>query len=600
MLLVSLVPASAGASIDQLQGITTPHLMLMEEETGTILYEKDAHSKAFPASTTKIMTCLVALENCSDVNAMYQCGWESQNGFGSQSSLLGLKNGYVVSIKDMLYGLMLCSGNDCGACLAVATAGSIERFVELMNDKAAEIGMTGTHYTNPHGLHDEQHYTTAYDMALLMQYGLKNDIFREIIATKEYTVVEANGKLTKTIQTSNKLLYTKQGVDWEDNIYQYAIGGKTGETNFAGYCLVEAAQKDGVTLIAVLLGDNNMGGTTTYYRFHNAKKLFEYGFSQYVDYDLAHYGVTNAFNVQTVGFDPNDPNNGRITATVDISSVRVAGNVDEISKISAGSFAWAEPVLDMDAVTAPIAEGDKLGTVTLELNGEPYFTGDLIAEGAMSAPGNSSGNKGGESSIVGGKGSQSRGISNLSVSKNGGDAEYTVWVFYKNTLFTMQDGLTLHYLFFDGEVFRSTKLKETPHEISLFKLTEDENGNRSFVYAQNPEAGCSYVVVSEGKALRAVKKSRSLAAADVIIDKNSVIKSDVTDDMIWSFNQNGSGYQLISNGLYLHRSGGSGLLFWILIGILVIALVIVIRIPAWIRNKKHNSKRRSKYKIYKR
>ena len=106
--------------------------------------------------------------------------------------------------------------------------------------------------------------------------------------------------------------------------------------------------------------------------------------------------------------------------------------------------------------------------------------------------------------------------------------------------------------------------------------------------------------IPSGAALRAVKKSRSLAAADVIIDKNSVIKSDVTDDMIWSFNQNGSGYQLISNGLYLHRSGGSGLLFWILIGILVIALVIVIRIPAWIRNKKHNSKRRSKYKIYKR
>ena len=572
----------------------------MEQETGAILFEKDAYSKAFPASTTKIMTCLVALENCSNVDYMYQCGWESQNGFGSQSSLLGLKNGYVVSIKDMLYGLMLCSGNDCGACLAVATAGTIEHFVELMNEKAEEIGMTGTHYTNPHGLHDEGHYTTAYDMALLMQYGLKNETFREIIATKEYTVVEANGKFTKTIQTSNKLLYTKQGVDWEENIYQYAIGGKTGETNFAGYCLVEAAEKDGITLIAVLLGDNNMGGTTTYYRFHNAKKLFDYGFAQYVDYDLAHFGVADAFNVQTIGFDPNDPNSGRITATVDLSSVRVSGNIEEVSKITSQSFSWSEPVLDTDAVTAPVEPGDKLGTVTLNLNGEPFFTGDLIAgEGVAKAQENNGAKS--DPNLVDGKTSQGRGVSNLTVSKNGGDAEYTVWVYYKNTLFTMQDGgVTLHYLFFDGEVFRSTKQKDIPHEIKLYKLTTNENGNRVFAFAEEPEPGESYVIVSGEKALRAVKKSRSLAAADVIINKNSEIDSEVTDDMIWSFNQNGSGYQLISNGLYLHRSGGSGLLFWILIGILVIALIIVIRIPAMIRNRKHNQKRRGVYKIYRR
>ncbi len=597
MLIASAVPAPASATIDQLYAITTPHVILMEEESGTVLFEKDAYSKAFPASTTKIMTCLVALENCTDVNAMYQCGWESQNGFGAQSSLLGLKNGYIVSIKDMLYGLMLCSGNDCGACLAVATAGSIERFVELMNEKAASLGMNSTHYTNPHGLHDEDHYTSAYDMALLMQYGLKNETFREIIATKEYTVVEANGKFTKTIQTSNKLLYTKQGVDWEDNIYQYAIGGKTGETNFAGYCLVEAAEKDGVTLITVLFGDPNNYVTSPYYRFKNAKLLFEYGFAQYVDYDLAHYGVTDAFNVQTIGFDPNDPNNGLITAAVDISSVRVSGNIEDVSKITAESFAWAEPQLDTDAVTAPVEAGDKLGTVTLELNGEPYFTGDLIAQGSMAAAKAEEPSKG-ESGLVEGKGSQSRGISNLTVSKNGGDAEYTVWVYYKNTLFTMQDGLTLHYLFFDGEVFRSTKQKDTPHEVSLYKLTADENGARTFVRAENVEPGASYVIVSEGKALRSVKKSRSLAAAPVTVDENGVITSDVTDDMIWSFNQNGSGYQLISNGLYLHRSGGSGLLFWILIGILVIALVIVIRIPAWIKNRKHNTRRRNKYKIY--
>ena len=382
MLAVSVTPAYAAPGASELEKITTPYIMLMEADSGAVLYERNAYSKAYPASTTKIMTCIVALENCSNIEAKYTCGWEAQNGFGSKSSLLGLKYGFIVTIKDMLYGLMLCSGNDCGACLAVATAGSIEGFIDLMNKKAADIGMTGTHYTNPHGLHDDNHYTTAYDMALLMQYALKNETFREIIKTIEYTVTEENGKFTKTIQTSNKFLLTKPDVDWDENIYEYAIGGKTGETNVAGYCLVEAAEKDGTKLIAVLMGDSNQSSSKFYYRFHSARTLFEYGFSQYACYDLEHYGVSSEFNIPTTGYPKDDPNNGVITAQVDTSSVTISGKKADLDQMTAQSFTWTEPQLEGGSVEAPVNVGDKLGTATLLLNGKTLFTGDLIHSGA--------------------------------------------------------------------------------------------------------------------------------------------------------------------------------------------------------------------------
>lgn len=600
MLLTVFVPSSGLAAPDKssLSSITTPHMILCEAESGAVLYEKSAYTRAFPASTTKIMTCIVVLENCSDIDAQYTCGPEAQDGFYSQSSLLGLKAGYKVSIRDMLYGLMLCSGNDCGACLAHAVAGSEEAFVELMNNKAVEIGMTGTHYTNPHGLHNEEHYTTAYDMAMLMRYALKNEIFRELIATKEYTVVEVTGKFTKQIETSNKFLYTKD-TDWEENLYEYAIGGKTGETNIAGYCLVEAAEKNGVTLITVLLGDRNGAtGTSPYYRFHNAKKLFEYGFAQYAAYDISRYGLNNEFTVQTTGFSPADPNNGAVTAEVDLSSVKVEGAISDLEKITAANFSWQEPELDAEAIAAPVNVGDKLGTVTLFKDGAPFYTGDLIAKTAVEPDHTEPPATAEPGGLIDNKITGKRDVSNLTVSKNGGDAEYTVWVYYKNTMFTMQDELTWHYLFCDGDVFRSAKVPGTDHELQLYKLVTDEDGNSSYRLSDGVQPGEKYVIVSKGMAMESVKKGRSLAAVPVTVGDDGTLTGQVTESMLWSFNENGRGYQLISNGLYLHRNGGNGLLFWILIGALVIALIIIIRLIATSRTRRRNPRKRGRYKIY--
>ncbi|MBQ2518041.1 MAG: D-alanyl-D-alanine carboxypeptidase [Clostridia bacterium] len=590
----AVIPAFAEPSRSDLDAITTPYMCLYEADTGTVVYQRNAEAKAYPASTTKIMTAIVALEHCSDINALYTCGWEAQNGFGSKSSLLGLKYGYVVSIKDMLYGLMLCSGNDCGACLAVATAGSIDNFIALMNEKAAEIGMTGTHYTNPHGLHDDNHYTTAYDMALLMQHALKNDVFREIIKTIEYTVTEVNGKFTKTIQTSNKFLFTKEGVDWDKNEYEYAIGGKTGETNVAGYCLVEAAQKDGVTLIAVLMGDPNYDTSKFYYRFHSARTLFEYGFARYASYDLAHYGVTSDFNINTTGYAANDPNSGVVTAYVDTSSVRVSGLKEDIDAYSASSFTWLEPELDPAAVAAPVNIGDKLGTATLTLNGKELFTGDLIAASSVQADASVS-DTDVPSGIIDEDHTGRRDVNNLTVSKNGGNADYTVWVYYNDTLFTMQDGKEWYYLFCDGDVFRSARVPAAEHEIRLYAQSPESG---AWEPTSSIEPGGRYAVVSGGKALQAVRKGRSLAALPVTVGDDGSITDALPESAVWTFTPNGAGFQLTSGGLYLHRSGGDGLLFWILIAVLVIAVIVVIRLIATNRRRRRNPKRRGRYKIY--
>lgn len=607
LMLATSFPLEAQATKDEIDAITTPYMILYEADTDSIIYERNSGTKAYPASTTKIMTCIVALENCGSIDLQYNCGWEAQNGFGPKSSLLGLKYGYVVTIKDLLYGLMLCSGNDCGACLAVAVAGSVDHFVEMMNEKAAEYGMLNTHYTNPHGLHNDDHYTTAYDMAILMKHALENETFREIIKTIEYTVVEANGKFTKTIQTSNKFLFTKEGVDWDTNEYEYAIGGKTGETNVAGYCLVEAAEKDGVTLIAVLMGDPNSNPAKFYYRFHSARTLFEYGFDRYVHYDSSElknkFGVTNQFNVQTKGFDKNDPMGGAVTAEVDISSVELTGLKADLEHLTAKDFFWHEPELDESALKAPVAVGDTLGKAALyyrPVEGGPeqlLFEGDLIATSAVEA-GEEEETRNDPVNIINNETGSRRDVCNLNVSKNGGSSEYTVWVYYEHTLFTMQDGLTQHYLFCDEDVFRSARVPGSDYSITLYKHIIDESGAESYAPIEYVEPGQSYIIVSGGMALSAVKKGRSLKAEPVDIGENGYIYGPVSEDIIWRFEQNGSGYQLTSGDLILHRSGGDGLLFWILIAVLVVAFLIIIYLLLTGKRRKRSKSRRGRYKRY--
>ena len=225
-----------------------------------ILYEKNGYKQVPMASTTKIMTAIVVLENAnlSDVVTV------DKKAAGTGGSRLGLKTNDKITVHDLLYGLLLCSGNDAAVALAVHIGGSVEGFAEMMNKKAKELGCHNSHFITPHGLDQDGHYTTAYELACMADYALKIPKFKEIVSTKTYTVtINARGK---TITNTNELLGSLDGV----------YGVKTGFTNGANRCLVTACKRGNLDIITVVLGAD-----TKKIRTSDSIKLIEYAYKNY-------------------------------------------------------------------------------------------------------------------------------------------------------------------------------------------------------------------------------------------------------------------------------------------------------------------------------
>lgn len=237
--------------------------IVMDINSGRILYENNPHEKRLIASTTKIMTAIIALEQ-TDINKEVQIGEEVLKMYGTN---IYIEVGEKIKLIDLLYGLLLRSGNDAAVAIAVAVSGSEEKFVEEMNLKAKEIGMKNSIFANPHGLDEEtKNYSTAYDMALLMKYAYQNKTYREISSTKKYTVSTENK--TYLWYNRNKLLTS----------YEYCTGGKNGYTPSAGKTLVSTATKNDLNLLTVTLNDNDP------YATHQS--LFEDSFNKYQNYKI--------------------------------------------------------------------------------------------------------------------------------------------------------------------------------------------------------------------------------------------------------------------------------------------------------------------------
>lgn len=267
-LLASPVYAEVNASHVQ---VSAQAAVLLDAESGRVLYEKNGHEPLRIASITKIMTAIVAIElgNLDDVVTV------SPNASGVEGSSIYLLPGEKIRLEDLLYGLMLRSGNDAAVAIAEHIGGSVEGFVFLMNQKARELGMDHTVFSNPHGLDThEEHYSTAYDMALLGAYAMKNETFVEIVATKRKTVPMPGNAWDRVWYNKNRLL----------TMYPYADGIKTGYTKRAGRTLVSSSNKDGHRLIAVTLNAPND------WQDHIA--LYEYGYSRYRQATLAQAGET--------------------------------------------------------------------------------------------------------------------------------------------------------------------------------------------------------------------------------------------------------------------------------------------------------------------
>lgn len=240
--------------------IDSKYAVVMDRDSKVVLYGKNENVKAKMASTTKIMTALVTIEN-TDLNSVVEI---SRKAAGTGGSRLKLKAGDKITVKDLLYGLLLRSGNDAAVAIAEYVAGSISAFANLMNQKAMELGLQGTHFETPHGLDTEEHYTTAYELAILTDYALKNDVFANIVKTKTYTIMISN--VPRMIHNTNELLGYFHGV----------YGVKTGFTNGAGRCLVTSAKRDNFDIICVVLGADTKKIRTT-----DSIKLMEYIFQNF-------------------------------------------------------------------------------------------------------------------------------------------------------------------------------------------------------------------------------------------------------------------------------------------------------------------------------
>jgi len=378
MLLITMILPGV-ALAEEPPSIETPRVCLMDAATGAVLYEKNAYEQAYPASTTKIMTCILVIEMCDNLNEVINVGSD----FDTRGSLMNIVRGEEMRVIDLLYGTMMVSGNDAAYALAAHFGGTEAGFAELMNQKAAEIGMTNTHFVKSNGLHKDNHYSTAYDMALLGRYAMQNQTFRDIVGAEYFDVPASQWDSDGYhLENSNRLIHMMETDDVSYK-YQYATGIKTGDTDQAGRCLVASAKKDGVELILVLFGDPQ-GDAGKFMRFENAPKLFEWGFRNYASVSVSELGLEPSLTLP-VANGTFEGDSGLI-ANVDIQGKVIAGTRAYIDGILAAkdsiSYTIAYPN-GASALNAPINAGDDVGTISYTCNGATILTAALTAANSI-------------------------------------------------------------------------------------------------------------------------------------------------------------------------------------------------------------------------
>lgn len=247
-------------SVDAKELSSAKSMCVIEKNSNKVLYSKNMDAQLANASTTKIITAITVLENCDNLDEVIKI---NDLAIGIEGTSIYLRKNEEVRVRDLLYGLMLRSGNDSACALAYHVGGSLENFVKMMNDLVSKLGLKNSHFMNPHGLDQEGHYTSAYDLAVLTAYALNNPIFKEIVSTKQHVIPQTNMSETRYLTNKNKLLNTLTG----------CVGVKTGYTNKAGRCLVSACEREGMTLVCVVLNCGPM--------FEESSKLLVKGFNEY-------------------------------------------------------------------------------------------------------------------------------------------------------------------------------------------------------------------------------------------------------------------------------------------------------------------------------
>ncbi len=334
--------------------------ILIDNETNRVLYDKNANEKMFPASTTKILTAILVLENC-DLDEMVTASYEAIRYIPEGYVTAEIQNEEQFTVEQLLEMLLVLSANDAANVLAEYVGGSVESFVSMMNTKVNELGLTNTHFTNPYGLQEDDHYTTAYDLAKIMQYCIQNDDFRRIAGSISCSIPATNKSDVRSYTSTNQLILPDS-----PNYYSYVTIGKTGFTTEAGRCLVSCAYKNDLELTCVILGGtlSNDGISS---RFIDSISLYEYGFNQFSLKNIANPGdIITSIEVT---------NGSPSTRLLDLA---FADPIHALINNADFETNYLPEIQLNPNISAPIAAGDILGKAIYTIDGISYES-DIIA-----------------------------------------------------------------------------------------------------------------------------------------------------------------------------------------------------------------------------
>lgn len=354
--------------------------LLVEESTGEVLYEQNAHERNYPASITKVMTALLVLEAVESgrlrLTQEVVASESAFVGLAADGSTANIKPGEILTVEQLLCCLLIVSANEAAPILAETVSGSVSAFVEQMNAKAAALGCEDTHFVNPTGLHNDQHYTTAWDVYLITRRAMTYKTFSEIVSQKAHDIPATNISKGRTLHSTNYLISTWR-TGWPGYWYEGADGVKTGSTPEAGYCLVATAARGERRLTSVVLGAERVkleDGTTETRSFSESAKLLDYGFDNFRRLDL----LSDAELICEVPVD--------LSSEANYVVVHPAENLTRMVPANLNAEDFERTVtLTADVVDAPIAEGDVLGTVTIRYDDVEYGVVNLLALNDVSA-----------------------------------------------------------------------------------------------------------------------------------------------------------------------------------------------------------------------
>lgn len=372
-LLFTLLAPAALATETEFEPINAKSAILIDSDYDEVLYEQDADERRYPASITKVMTALLTMEAIErgelSMDTAVTLTDELYTGIGEGGSTQDLKPGEILTVRDLLNCVLIPSANEACNALAVLIGGTIPDFVERMNQRAQELRMENTHFANTHGYHDDDHYTTARDISRMCLEAMKHPDFREIVSSVSYTVPATNLHEQRVLHDTNALISnfrTGRG----DLLYRYATGIKTGSTPEAGYCLASAAEKNGRTVIAVVLGGENYKTADANY-FSESKRLLEHGFNDFSRMDI----LSEIEPIETI------PVN--LCSEQNYVTVQPANSLSATLPSDTDLSSFERTVELPETLEAPIEKGQVVGKLHLTQNGQEYGTVDLVASSAL-------------------------------------------------------------------------------------------------------------------------------------------------------------------------------------------------------------------------